>query len=169
MEVRSTREDLSMGVPTAIGRAEPSPRRCRPAGNVVVVLGVLAVAAAVSWYVVPRGPRGPVKAEVPVAAPVSPVAVPTVSHTVVYELLGEGGARNVTYAAEGATLAQRSEVSTPWSTTFTRTGQAGRTEFYSVAAENRGPGPLRCRIVVDGVVVADKTVTDVGRPFSCAV
>jgi hypothetical protein len=162
-----------MGVPIVTPPAPRTerdrPARCRPAGNVVVVLGVIAVAVAVTSYVVPRGARGPAAAQEPVAAPVAPAAVRTVSHSVVYELLGEDGARNVTYAAEGSALAQRAEVTTPWSAAFTRTGPAGRTEFYSIAALNPGPGELRCRIVVDGVVVAEKAVAEPGRQFSCAV
>ena len=66
-------------------------------------------------------------------------------------------------------LTQHAEVATPWSAGFTRVGPVGRTEFYSVAARNTGPGELRCRIVVDGVVVAEKTVTEPGRQFTCAV
>ncbi|VVJ21177.1 Uncharacterised protein [Amycolatopsis camponoti] len=98
-----------------------------------------------------------------------PAAVATASHSVVYELLGAHGAQDVTYAAAGAALTQRVEVTTPWSVEFTRVGPAGRTEFYSIAARNPGPGELRCRIVVDGVVVAEKSVTEPGRQFSCAV
>ena len=103
------------------------------------------------------------------AAPVAPAAVRTVSHSVVYELLGADGARDLTYAAEGSVLTQRTEVTTPWSVAFTSVGPADRTEFHSIAARNPGPGELRCRIVVDGVVVADKTVAEPGRQFSCAV
>jgi len=142
--------------------------RTRSAGSVVVVLGVLAAAFAVTSFVVPRSARGPAKVE-PVAAPVVPAAVATVSHSVVYELLGAHGARNVTYAAAGSALAQRSEVTTPWSVSFTESVPAGRTPFRSIAARNPGPGELRCRIVVDGVVVAEKTVAEPGRQFSCAV
>ncbi|NBH07146.1 MmpS family transport accessory protein [Amycolatopsis sp. SID8362] len=152
-----------MGVPTATRE-----HRARTAGSVVVVLGVLAAAFAVTSFIVPRSTRGPAPKE-PVAAPVAPAAVRTVSRTVVYELLGSDGARNVTYTAAGSALAQRAQVSTPWSVTFTRTGPADRTEFYSIAAQNPGPGELRCRILVDGVVVADKTVAEAGRLFSCAV
>ena len=154
-----------MGVPTATRPASTDSSACR-AGNVVVVLGVLAAAFAVTAYVVPRSARGPVK-EPPVAAPVAPAAVRTVSHSVVYELLGSGGARDVTYSGEGSVLTQRTEVTTPWSAAFTSVGPADRAEFHSVAARNPGPGELRCRIVVDGVVVADKTVTEPGRQFSC--
>ncbi|MEA5363411.1 MmpS family transport accessory protein [Amycolatopsis sp., V23-08] len=161
-----------MGVPIVTPPATPTERdrqsRCRPAGNVIVVLGVIAAAVAVTSYVVPRSTRGPVRDE-PVAAPVAPAAVSTVSHSVVYELLGANGARNVTYSGAKAALAQLAEVATPWSAAFTRTGPADRTEFYSIAAQNPGPGELRCRISVDGVVLADKTVSEPGRQFSCAV
>lgn len=157
-----------MGAPTAGRHRRECSGRARSAGHVVVVLGVLAAAFAVSAYVVPRSARGPVKAE-PAAAPVAPAAVATVRHSVVYELLGTHGARDVTYTGEGSALVQHTEVATPWSAALTRTGPAGRTEFYSIAARNPGPGELRCRIVVDGVVVADKTVTEPGRQFSCAV
>lgn len=153
-----------MGVPT--GRDRPG--RARSAGSVVVVLGVLAAAVAVTALVVPRTARGPASDE-PVAAPVAPAAVATTSHSVVYELLGAHGAQDVTYAAAGSALIQRAEVTTPWSAEFTRVGPVGRTEFYSIAARNPGPGELRCRIVVDGVVVAEKTVAEPGRQFSCAV
>ena len=72
--------------------------------------------------------------------PVVPAAVATASHSVVYELLGAHGARDVTYAAAGSVLTQHAEVTTPWSAEFTRVGPAGRTEFYSIAARNPGPG-----------------------------
>ncbi|KDN21639.1 MmpS family transport accessory protein [Amycolatopsis rifamycinica] len=157
-----------MGVHTAIRPPRDCAGRARSAGSFVVVLGVLAAAFAVTAYVVPRSGRGPGKEE-PAAPPVAPVAVRTVSHDVVYELLGAHGARNVTYAAEGSALTQQAEVATPWSARFTRVGPAGRTEFYSIAARNPGPGTLRCRIVVDGAVVAEKTESEPGRLFSCAV
>ncbi|QKV74495.1 MmpS family transport accessory protein [Amycolatopsis sp. Hca4] len=156
-----------MGVSTATRPLRDCAGRARSAGSFVVVLGVLAAAFAVTSYVVPRSARGPAKEEP--AAPLAPAAVRTVDHSVVYELLGPHGARNVTYAAAGAALAQHAEVATPWSVRFTRVSPAGRTEFYSIAARNPGPGALRCRIVVDGVVVADKTETEPDRLFSCAV
>ncbi|MEV6826076.1 MmpS family transport accessory protein [Amycolatopsis sp. NPDC051102] len=157
-----------MGVPTAIRPQRDCAGRARSTGSFVVVLGVLAAAFAVTSYVLPRSARGPAGEE-PATAPVAPAAVRTVSHTVVYELLGAHGARNVTFAAAGSALTQHAEVATPWSTQFTRVGPAGRTEFYSIAARNPGPGALRCRIVVDGVVVAEKTETGSDRLFSCAV
>ncbi|MEV7040531.1 MmpS family transport accessory protein [Amycolatopsis sp. NPDC051061] len=158
-----------MGVPPAIRPGRDGPGRARSAGSVVVVLGVLAAAVAVTAFVVPRTTRGPAKDEPVAAAVVVPAAVATTSHSVVYELLGAHGARDVTYAAAGSALTQHAEVTTPWSAEFTRVGPVGRTEFYSIAARNPGPGDLRCRIVVDGVVVAEKTVAEAGRQFSCAV
>ncbi|WP_410644451.1 MmpS family transport accessory protein [Amycolatopsis sp. lyj-346] len=157
-----------MGVLTATRPERDCAGRARSAGSFVVILGVLAAAFAVTAHIVPRSTRGPGQEEA-AGAPVAPAAVRTVSHSVVYELLGAHGARNVTYAAAGSALAQQAEVATPWATQFTRVGPAGRTEFYSVAARNPGPGALRCRIVVDGVVVAEKTETEPGRLFSCAV
>ena len=165
-----------MGVPATIPpaqlapeRPEPArPGRCRPIGNVVVVIGVVAVALAVASSVMPQATRPPKDEQQSAAGPaVAPAAVQTVSHTVVYELHGRHGARNVTYAGEGASLAQQSEVDTPWSTTFVRTGPADRTEFYNLSAQNAGSGELRCRIVVDGVIVAEKTVSGEGALFSC--
>ncbi|WP_410616706.1 MmpS family transport accessory protein [Amycolatopsis sp. lyj-109] len=157
-----------MGVPTATRLQRDCAGRARSAGSFVVVLGVLAAAFAVTAYVVPRSGRGP-GGEEPTSAPVAPAAVRTVAHSVVYELLGAHGARNVTFAAAGSALTQHAEVATPWSTRFTRVGPAGRTEFYSLAARNPGPGALRCRIVVDGVVVVEKAEIEPGRLFSCAV
>jgi hypothetical protein len=169
MEVRSTREDLSMGVPTAIRPAEftARPERGR-LGNVVVVLGVVVVAIAVASFVLPRAAHKPSADQPAAAGPVAPPAVPTVRHTVVYELHGAHGARNVTYAGEGTSLVQQAEVPTPWSATFTRVGPADRAEFYSVSAQNPGPGGLSCRILVDGVPIAEKSVTGAGLQFSCA-
>lgn len=163
-----------MGVPAAtpsapLAPASPEPGRSARGtslGNVVVVLGVVAVAIGIASYVMPQATR-PVRDQ-PAAVPAPVPAVKTVSHTVVYELFGAHGARNLTYAGEGASLVQQSEVATPWRTKFVRTGPADRTEFYSVSAQNAGTGELRCRIVVDGVVVADKTVSGEGAPFGCA-
>jgi hypothetical protein len=160
-----------MGVPTAIRPAAfvtTRPERSKPLGSVVVVLGVVGIAIAVASFVMPEAAHGPTGDQPAAAVPAAPAAVRTISHTVVYELHGAHGARNVTYAAEGASLAQQAEVATPWSTTFTRVGPADRTEFYSVSAQNAGPGSLRCRILVDGVVIAEKSVSGEGLQFNCA-
>ncbi len=162
-----------MGVPAATPSASLAPAPPEPGkaargsslGNVVVVLGVVVVAIVVAAYVMPQAGR-PLKDQ-PAAVPPPVSVIQTVSHSVVYELFGPHGARNLTYAGEGASLIQQSEVATPWTTSFVRTGPADRTEFYSLSAQNAGPGELRCRIVVDGVVVADKTVDGEGALFGC--
>jgi len=163
-----------MGVPAATPSASLAPASPEPdrhargtsLGNVVVVLGVVAVAIGIAAYVTP--PATHPTQDQPAAAPIPVPAVKMVSHTVVYELLGPHGARNLTYAGEGASLLQQTEAETPWTTTFVRTGPADRTEFYSVSAQNAGPGELRCRILVDGVVVAEKAVSGEGSLFGCA-
>jgi len=151
-----------MAVPVA---TPPVPTRLKPLGSVVVVLGVLAVAFVVMSLATPRPGTAPERQR-PAVPP--PVHVPTASHDVVYELIGTHGARNVTYAAEGTSLAQQEETGTSWTKAFTRVGPAGRTEFYSVSAQNAGPGSLSCRIVVDGVVLAEHAVSGEGRQVSCA-
>ncbi|GAA4552617.1 MmpS family transport accessory protein [Amycolatopsis samaneae] len=137
-------------------------------GNVVVVVGVAAVAITLAWYVLPgttsrqAAPPPPEQAR---AAPV--VAAAPVRHAVVYELTGTGGARNLTYVGGGTDLVQSAEVTTPWSTSFTRTGPGDRTEFYSLSAQHAGQGTLRCRVLVDGVVVAEKVVNGDGSQLIC--
>ncbi|QXV56048.1 MmpS family transport accessory protein [Amycolatopsis sp. TNS106] len=162
-----------MGVPTATPPAsapeQGAPGRLKPLGTVVVVLGVVAVAVTLTSYVLPKASR-------PVQNPPAPqveqveqaaAAVRTVIHSVVYELSGAEGAQNVTYVAQGAELMQKTEVTVPWSTAFERTSQEGRDEFYSLSAQGSGSGALRCRILVDGEVVSDRTAPAAGAPVTC--
>jgi hypothetical protein len=136
----------------------------------VVVIGVIAVAFAVASYVMPKA--APAADEGP-AAPVVGIAkaepvVQLATHSVVYQLLGPAeGARNLTYVATGADLEQLAAVAAPWSVTVSRTGPADQVQFSSLAAQNAGPGELTCRIVVDGVVAAEKSVSGEGRQLSC--
>lgn len=163
-----------MSGPTAT-RPEPAPGRSgpsrfRPSGSAVVVIGVIAVAFAVASYVMPKAvpaaDQGPATPVVGIAK-AEPVVQPA-THTVVYQLLGPaGGARYLTYVATGADLEQLAAVTTPWSFTATRTGPADQAQFSSLAAQNAGPGELTCRIVVDGVLVAEKSVSGEGRQLSC--
>ncbi len=138
----------------------------KPLGTVVVVLGVMAVAVTLTSYVLP-------KASQPVQNPPAPqveqaaAAVRTVTHSVVYELSGAKSAQNVTYVAQGSELMQKTEVTLPWSTAFDRASQEGRDEFYSVSAQGVGSGALRCRILVDGEVVSDRTAPAAGAPVTC--
>jgi hypothetical protein len=132
----------------------------------VVVLGVMVVAVTLTSYVLPKASR-------PVQSPPAPrveqaaAAVRTVTHSVVYELSGAEGAQNVTYVAQGSELMQKTEVTAPWSATFERASQEDRDEFYSVSAQGSGRGALKCRIVVDGVVVSDHTAPAPGAPVTC--
>lgn len=138
----------------------------KPLGTVVVVLGVMAVAVTLTSYVLPKASR-------PVQNPPAPqveqaaAAVRTVTHSVVYELSGAKGAQNVTYVAQGSELMQKTEVTLPWSTVFDRASQEGHDEFYSVSAQGSGSGALRCRILVDGEVVSDRTAPAAGAPVTC--
>jgi len=159
-----------MGVPTATPPASPpvsgAPGRLKPLGTVVVVLGVMAVAVTLTSYVMPKASR-------PVQSPPAPrveqvaAAVPTLTHSVVYELSGAQGAQNVTYVAQGSELMQKTEVTAPWSTAFERASQEGRDEFYSLSAQGAGNGVLRCRILEDGVVVSDHTAPAAGAAVTC--
>ncbi|MEV7549991.1 MmpS family transport accessory protein [Amycolatopsis sp. NPDC089917] len=162
-----------MGVPTATPPAsapgQGAPGRLKPLGTIVVVLGVMAVAVTLTSYVLPKASR-PVQS--PPAPPVEQVeqaaaAVHAVTHLVVYELSGAKGAQNVTYVAQGSELMQKTDVAAPWSTTFERASQEGRDEFYSLSAQGSGSGALRCRILVDGEVVSDRTAPAAGAPVTC--
>lgn len=147
----------------------PGPGRLRPTGSVVVVIGVIAVAFAVASYVMPKAAPAADEGATPVVgiAKAEPV-VQLATHSVVYQLLGPAeGARNLTYVATGADLEQLAAVTAPWSVTVSRTGPADQVQFSSLAAQNAGPGELTCRIVVDGVVVAEKSVSGEGRQLSC--
>lgn len=161
-----------MGVPTATppasAPAQGAPGRLKPLGTVVVVLGVMAVAVTLASYVLPKASR-PVQ-NPPVPAPQveqAAAAVRTVTHSVVYELSGARGAQNVTYVAQGSELMQKTEVTLPWSTAFDRASYEGHDEFYSVSAQGAGSGALRCRILVDGEVVSDRTAPAAGAPVTC--
>ncbi|WP_033296077.1 MmpS family transport accessory protein [Amycolatopsis jejuensis] len=161
-----------MGVPGSIrpaaARGEPS--RLRPLGSVVVVVGVIAVAVTVAWYVMPKAAPGR-PAPAPAAAPAvtaEPAIVQEITRTVVYELTGTDGARNLTYVAAGGDLEQRAEVPTPWSVTVQRTTHVGDHVFTSLVAQNAGEGALGCRIRVDGQVVAERSVAGEGRQLSCS-
>ena len=150
--------------PTAV-RGEPG--RLRPLGSGVVVVGVIAVAVAVAWYVMPKAtPDRPAPAASVPSATVEPGIAREVTRTVVYELTGEDVARNLTYVAAGGDLEQQAEVRLPWSVTVQRTTVAEQPVFSSLVAQSTGA--LLCRIRVDGHVVAEKSVAGEGRQLSCS-
>jgi hypothetical protein len=162
-----------MGVPGA-----PAPRPAddgseslKLIGTTVLVMGLVALAVTLAVQLIPERGRGDIAARAagqttgmqPLAA-----AAKTVTHAVSYELLGESGVRNVTYVAQGAAIAQVLDAATPWTKSFQRTGFEGGSEFYSVSAQNAGGGTLRCRIVVDGAVVSENSVTGDRAMVTCA-
>jgi hypothetical protein len=164
-----------MGVPGAPSPASPPERErsefLKLVGTTVMVLGLVALAVAVAVQLIPETGRGDASARaVGQTTGMRPLvaAEKTVTHAVSYELLGDGGVRNVTYVAQGAAIAQERDAATPWSKSFQRTGVEGGTDFYSVSAQNAGSGTLRCRIVVDGTVVSENSVAGARAMVTCA-
>jgi hypothetical protein len=137
---------------------------------VAAVLGVVGLAFTLAAQIGPRNGKddaairavGHTPAVQPLVA-----AEKTVTHDVIYELLGEEGARNVTYVAQGAAIAQEREAATPWSKSFQRTGVEGGDQFYSVSAQSGGTGTLRCRIIIDGRMVSENSTTGDRAMVTC--
>ena len=157
-----------MGVPGATRptTARGEPGRLRPLGSVVVVVGVIAVAVTVAWYVMPKtAPGRAAPAAAAPAKPVEPAVVREITRTVVYELTGDDIAHNLTYVAAAGDLEQQAEVHLPWSATVQRTVPEGQAVFTSLVAQSAGE--LVCRIRVDGQIVAEKSVSGEGRQLSC--
>jgi hypothetical protein len=164
-----------MGVPAAA----PPVKVLEPAGSgklrlfstAAVAVAVVALAVALAVQVIPKegqpATQGNGQAASPMDEPAA-AAVRAVTHSVVYQLLGDAGVRDITFVADGAVLSQESSAATPWVKTLRRTGVEGGTEFYSVTAQNAGQGTLRCRIVVDGQVVSEETATGDRAMVSCA-
>ncbi|WP_370948540.1 MmpS family transport accessory protein [Amycolatopsis sp. cg5] len=133
-----------------------------------MVLGLVVVAVAVAAQFMPDGRRNAEpNPQPPVVEPMVAVAR-NVTHAVRYELSGEHGARNITYVAQGAAIVQEREAATPWSKSFQRTGVEGGSEFYSVSAQGKKNGKLRCRIVVDDQVVSENESTGDQPMVTCA-
>ena len=141
--------------------------RLRPLGSAVVVIGVIAVAVTVAWYVMPQATPGrPAPAAAVPSVTVEPAIAREVTRTVVYELSGADIAHNLTYVATGGDLEQQAEVHLPWSATVQRTTSGEQPVFSSLVAQSAGA--LLCRIRVDGHVVAEKSVAEEGRQLSCS-
>jgi hypothetical protein len=164
-----------MGVPAATPPVRlPEPGRfgtLKLVSVAVVVVGVVVLAVAVSARLIPQNGRGDSSARAAgQTSGVQPLAAAarTVTHAVVYELVGDHGVRNVTYVGQGAAISQEREAGTPWSKSLQRTGIEGGTEFYSVSAQNLGDGMLRCRILVDGTVVSESSVSGEREMVTCA-
>jgi hypothetical protein len=160
-----------MGVPGTPAPAGEGSESLKLIGTTVLVMGIVALAVTLAVQLIPDNGRGDTSARAagqttamqPLAA-----AAKTVTHAVSYELFADRGVRNVTYVAQGAAIAQVLDASTPWTKSFQRTGFEGGSEFYSVSAQNAGGGILRCRIVVDGAVVSEKSVAGDRAMVTCA-
>lgn len=87
---------------------------------------------------------------------------PTAATEVTFEVTGSGSVGVITYS-RGPAVAQVSGVELPWEQTAP--AAEGPAE-YSVSAAGAS-GELSCRIVVDGVVLAEETAGDYGA-ISCA-
>ncbi|SDZ30952.1 membrane protein [Amycolatopsis xylanica] len=158
-----------MGGPAASPPALAPEQRgsLKPLGSALVVLGVVAATIAVAAQFMPDGRHNAGPAPQPPAVEPMVAVARSVTHSVSYELFGEHGARNITYVAQGAAIAQEREAATPWSKKFQRTGVEGGSEFYSVSAQGKKNGKLRCRILVDNQVVSEsESIGD--QPVTCA-
>lgn len=138
--------------------------------TVAAVVGVVALAFTLAVHIGPRNGKddAAIRAvgQTPAVEPLV-AAEKTITHAVIYELLGESGVRNVTYVAQGAAIAQEREAPTPWSKSFQRTGVEGGDDFYSVSAQSGGTGTLRCRIIIDGRVVSENSTTGDRAMVTC--
>ena len=75
-------------------------------------------------------------------------------HEVVYEVIGEGTARSITYAStDGGGFEQVTQVTLPWKKETISRGPA----THRLVARNDDDGSITCRITIDGTVVTEKT------------
>jgi hypothetical protein len=92
---------------------------------------------------------------------------PLVTHTVSYQLTGDG-ALNITYVTANSDIAQLMLASTPWSVTLSWQTPEHGSSFYSLTAQDAGQGTLNCRIVVDGAVVSERLVSGPNAVVRCS-
>ncbi|WP_158891263.1 MmpS family transport accessory protein [Amycolatopsis anabasis] len=102
------------------------------------------------------------------AMPAEQVVAPAVVQLVTYELTGRGPALNVTFVVQGSAIEQLREVTTPWSKLVPRRSTGPGTDYVTVSAQNAGDGELGCRIIVDGVVVSERTTVGRNGVVNCA-
>lgn len=77
---------------------------------------------------------------------------------VVYEVLGDGTAMNVTYMKEGFSQEQQTSADLPFRKELQFTEHIGAISPLSLVAQNGdSPGDITCRITVDGAVVGEST------------
>jgi hypothetical protein len=100
--------------------------------------------------------------------PVAPAPMPTVTHLVIYQLVGGQAALDITYVTAGADITQVAESPTPWSVAIERHDPVTSSPHLSVSARNGGAGVLSCRIVVDGTTVAERSIADPSGTLHCS-
>src|SRR5882757_3848719 len=138
----TAKEDPLMGGTHVIGHGSRSPRGTGgypepgPGSGVLVLvagLGVVLAVGLVTALVVARRPQAPAPAALAGSAVAAPAPV-VVAHTVVYELSGRTGARDVTYVMRDGGIAQVERAGTPWSVSADLPAAAGSTRYYSLTA-----------------------------------
>ncbi|GLY69484.1 MmpS family transport accessory protein [Amycolatopsis taiwanensis] len=151
---------------------DSTPERRLRHGSVALIAGlgvVLAVGLVFGVLTTHRTSvaQGP-PAGMPAAGPVTPAPAPPVTHSVQYELSG-GRALNITYVVQDSNIAQVAEADGPWSASLSWQIPAHSGQFYSLSAEDSGQGTLKCRITVDGTLLAEQTVATPGGVVRCFV
>lgn len=105
-------------------------------------------------------PSAPAAAGSPSAAatPAAPQDDAASGSTVVYEVIGQGTANNVTYMKEGFSQEQQTAAKLPFRKELQFKDEVGSFAPLSLVAQNgaRG-GDITCRITVDGKVVGEST------------
>lgn len=152
----------------AVG-SEPKRRLRRGSAALFVGAGVMLAVGLISIVFTTHGTKPPGQGAptgAPAAGPTTPAPEPRVTHSVRYELTGDG-ALDITYV-DGSTIAQVAKADTPWSATLSFAVPAHSTQFYSLTARDAGQGSLTCRLVVDGTPVAEQTVSAPGAVVRCS-
>jgi hypothetical protein len=121
----------------------------------ILLLFVIAGIAGGNSEPAPSSPAAAVPAD---PAPADDVAEAAAGSTVVYEVLGQGTANNVTYMKEGFSQEQQTEAKLPFRKELQFKDEVGSFAPLSLVAQNgsRG-GDITCRITVDGKVVGEST------------
>ncbi|HKS43802.1 MAG TPA: MmpS family transport accessory protein [Amycolatopsis sp.] len=158
-----------MGAAPAVGQV-PKMRWLRSGpvtlfAGAAVLLAVGLISIVVTTHRTSPVPGAPAGA--PTAGPVNPAPEPLVTHTVRYELTG-GAARNISYVTQGSGLAQVAATGSPWAVSLERQAAPRSSQYYSLSAQDTGQGTLKCRVLVDGTVISERSVTGPGEVVRCA-
>ena len=85
---------------------------------------------------------------------------------VTYEVTGDAAVALVTYTGNNSTTEQLAAAALPWRKNVTVTGLV---KYASITATNPRPGAgmLTCKIIADGKILTEKTITGAGASASC--